>query len=153
MFFVRTHKDHIVASTFTCSLNSCSSAKLSECACNPSYMRDPQPFLYFPQHNTQCEKLFTSNNHSDFFFNSSDLYHLHRRLPKSLSYAANINRNFLTHPVNFYDNRVTNYCSLNKNLLRPSKSDPEGLARQYLWFYRRPLIRNIQVIEQITTTV
>lgn len=81
-------------------------------------------------------------------------------LRKSLSYAANID-----HPYNYHRNYVNtcnrpdchfSYSSLprvKKSILRPSKSVPEGLARyEYCRNYRRP-IRNIQVIEQITTSV
>lgn len=80
--------------------------------------------------------------------------------PKSLSYAANID-----HYRHHHHRSISNLCNrqdcsypslptVKEGNLRPSKSVPEGLARwDYFRCYRRPVVRNIQVIEQITTSV
>lgn len=78
-----------------------------------------------------------------------------RYLPKSLSYAANIERS--PHPGPKYtesDFARYNHVLHARNNLRPSKSFPEGLGRwDHYGSYRRPYVRNVQVIEQITTSV
>lgn len=98
--------------------------------------------------------------------------HLQNGLPKSLSFAAPLDYqhegNYVScmseEPNCIYScMRSPYHCRHAYNRgLRPSKSVPEGLARcDATWTRggscrsscRRPIIRNVQVIEQITTSV
>lgn len=83
----------------------------------------------------------------------------HHRLPKSISYAANMDYSGWGPPVRCISRdadclKYAPMCHRTRPILRPSKSVPEGLARWEHWgSCRRPNIRNVQVIEQITTSV
>ncbi|XP_017775060.1 PREDICTED: monocarboxylate transporter 2-like [Nicrophorus vespilloides] len=80
-------------------------------------------------------------------------------LPKSLSYAANIECPPTTYYIHDYQQQQQQQQHpAYRNLLRPSKSVPEGLARTDYYYHhhhhrRPPAVRNVQVIEQITTSV
>ncbi|XP_044253099.1 monocarboxylate transporter 12-like isoform X2 [Tribolium madens] len=158
MFLVGTRKDHINSNTNNCNLNGCNITNLNECACNLALnynnicTSDLQPYNFCRQSGNHYERLFNYGqmDRSDFHRHSLR----HHYLPKSLSYAANIDRSpYHQYPVHYHDYvRLTNPRT--RNMLRPSKSVPEGLARwDYCGSYRRPIIRNVQVIEQITTSV
>ncbi|XP_074040042.1 monocarboxylate transporter 2 isoform X2 [Leptinotarsa decemlineata] len=174
MFLVGTRKDHnpIVASNSNnCNMNNCSitNLNLNECVCplgpyNPIYTSDTPPCTFYRQGINQYQRIF-ANGHDNFERAS---FHRHcykpkrdfhyQYLPKSISYAANIDRSAY-HPHSACGKQdVIRYSSLPRvktgSALRPSKSMPEGLARwEYCRTHRRPIIRNIQVIEQITTSV
>ncbi|KAJ8959186.1 hypothetical protein NQ318_022447 [Aromia moschata] len=171
MFLVGTRKDHnpiMVTASNNCNLNSCAIANLNDCVCplgpyNPIYAPDLHPsYPFYRAGSNQYERIFT--NYSDHFDRSSCNRQSYRHkpepsvqyLPKSLSYAANIDHS------NYYPQRPNSHQEYvrytipraNRTALRPSKSVPEGLARwEYCSSYRRPVVRNIQVIEQITTSV
>ncbi|XP_015838286.1 monocarboxylate transporter 12 isoform X2 [Tribolium castaneum] len=158
MFLVGTRKDHINSNTNNCNLNGCNIANLNECACNLALnynnicTPDLQPYNFCRQSANHYERLFNYGHMDRSDFHRHSLRHHY--LPKSLSYAANIDRSpYHQYPVHYHDYvRLTNPKS--RNMLRPSKSVPEGLARwDYCGSYRRPIIRNVQVIEQITTSV
>lgn len=164
MFLVGTRKDHINNSNTN--LNTCNLTNLNDCACNLSVNYnnicagvDLQPCNFYPRHpvGSHYERLYNCNldrGAADFQRRSlrHSVQHTPTRLymPKSLSYAANIDRSPYQYPVHCRDYLRMSHPKP-RNMLRPSKSVPEGLAR---WeHYRRPIIRNVQVIEQITTSV
>ncbi|XP_018574164.1 monocarboxylate transporter 2-like [Anoplophora glabripennis] len=169
MFLVGTRKDHnpmINSNANNCNLNSCTIANLNlnDCVCplgpyNPVYTPELPPYTFYRQGSNHYERIFT--NYSDHFDKSNLHRHSYRHkmehsphcLPKSLSYAANIDRPPYQHPKGMCNQDYIRYTlpRSKRGVLRPSKSVPEGLAR---WDYcRRPIVRNIQVIEQITTSV
>lgn len=170
MFLVGTRKEHqpiLNSNSMNCNLNNCTIANINDCICslgpyNPVYTPDIPPYNFYRPSNNHYERIFpTCTEHCDK--NSLHRHSFrHRRephhqyLPKSLSYAANINHSPYYTP-NTYRQDCIRYASLpraKKGVLRPSKSVPEGLARwEYCRGYRRPIVRNIQVIEQITTSV
>ncbi|KAJ8964978.1 hypothetical protein NQ317_006384 [Molorchus minor] len=172
MFLVGTRKDHnsvISTPTTNCNLNNCAIANLNlnDCVCplgpyNPIFTSDLHSYPFYRTGSNHYERIFT--NYNDHF-DKSNLRHsymhklepIHHYLPKSMSYAANMD-----HPMyHYYQQRPASHQDYvrytlprkNRPVLRPSKSVPEGLARwQYCPSYRRP-VRNIQVVEQITTSV
>ncbi|RZB40804.1 monocarboxylate transporter 2, partial [Asbolus verrucosus] len=164
MFLVGTRKDHINSNTNNCNLNSCNIANLNECACNLAInynnicTPDLQPYTFCRQGSNHYDRLFNYSHMDRSDFHRHSFRHSvpppHHYLPKSLSYAANIDRSPYQYPVHYHDYvRMTNPRPY-RNILRPSKSVPEGLARwEHCGSYRRPIIRNVQVIEQITTSV
>lgn len=175
MFLVGTRKDHNInininsnsnSNTNNCNLNGCNIANLNECACNLAInynnicAPDLQPYNFCRQGSNHYERLYNYNHIQDRpdlhrqSFRHSTLPRNHHYLPKSLSYAANIDRSPYQYPVYYHDYiRMPNPKPVRNNL-RPSKSVPEGLARwEHCGSYRRPVIRNVQVIEQITTSV
>lgn len=171
MFLVGTRKDHTINTTpNNCNLNNCTINNLNECICpyNNLYTPDLPPYNFYRQGSNHYERIFSSNY--DQTFDRSSLHrhsfrkpehHAHiQYLPKSLSYAANIDHtgypyHHHKHAHNHHPDYIR-YVHLprTRSILRPSKSVPEGLARwdQY-GSYRRPVVRNVQVIEQITTSV
>ncbi|KAG5889109.1 hypothetical protein JTB14_003912 [Gonioctena quinquepunctata] len=175
MFLVGTRKDHtpiLNSNSNNCNLNNCSitNLNLNDCVCplgpyNPIYTSDVPPYSFCRQGSNHYERLFAncnghfdkSNFHRHSFRTRRDIHH--QCLPKSLSYAANIDRSPYHPRAGMCGKQdVIKYASLPRVKrganLRPSKSVPEGLARwDYCRTYRRPIIRNIQVIEQITTSV
>lgn len=153
---------------------------VTECACpvitpslNPIFTQSPYPCM----RDLNSYGLYRQNSHHyERVFNYNDLpctldrnsVHRHsyrltrdsprRYLPKSISYAANMNYTgcpqvrCVTRDADFL--RYTPVCTRIRPNLRPSKSVPEGLARYDNYgSYRRPHYRNVQVIEQITTSV
>lgn len=167
MFLVGTRKDHnpMLTNATSCSLANCAIANLNmnECVCplgpyNPIYTPELPQYPFCRQGSNQYERIFSNYaNHFDktnFHRHSyrHKLDHTPRYLPKSLSYAANIDRSPY-HSKGACNQHDYVRCTLprsNRAALRPSKSVPEGLAR---WDYCRRPVRNIQVIEQITTSV
>ncbi|CAH0564315.1 unnamed protein product [Brassicogethes aeneus] len=174
MFLVGTRKDHQPSTpTNNCNLNSCTISNLNNCACpyNNIYTHDLPPYNFYRHGSNHYERIFTSSNYNSFdknsfhrnsFRNLKPDHHPHhiQYLPKSLSYAANIDQSAYTHNRHIHSHQpdYIRYAQLPprppRSILRPSKSVPEGLARwDYYGSYRRPVIRNVQVIEQITTSV
>ncbi|CAH1377000.1 unnamed protein product [Tenebrio molitor] len=164
MFLVGTRKDHINSNTNSCNLNNCTIANLNECVCNLAInynnvcTPDLQPYNFCRQSNNHYERLFNFNHMDRTDFHRHSFRHsmqpTHHYLPKSLSYAANIDRSPYQYPVHYHDYVRMTTPRPSRNALRPSKSVPEGLARwEHCGSYRRPIIRNVQVIEQITTSV
>lgn len=170
MFLVGTRKEHnsmINSNANNCNLNNCTIANLNlnDCVCplgpyNPIYAPELPLYPFYRQGSNHYERIFT--NYSDHFDKSNLHRHSYRHkidhsprcLTKSLSYAANIDRTSYQHLKGVCNQPDYVRCTLprsKRGVLRPSKSVPEGLAR---WDYcRRPIVRNIQVIEQITTSV
>lgn len=172
MFLVGTRKEHSVNGTANCNLNNCTIANLNECVCplaGPYYTSELPPYTFYRQGSNHYERIFP-------IYNQFDKQNAHRHsyrqkmmnntspqcLTKSLSYAANIDRS-VYQPQFRHNHSYQDFCRFNsmprtgtnRGALRPSKSVPEGLAR---WEYcgshhRRPIIRNVHVIEQITTSV
>lgn len=183
MFLVGTRKDLSLQSSpagNNCNLNNCNMANMNDCVCNLTYngiCGAPPPELiqynFCRQGSNHYERIFTNyddyHNKSNFSTPHHSIRHSYRHqkpepeihyIPKSLSYAANIDHsNYHTpkhHPQMQHD--PVRFSSLprpqHRGILRPSKSVPEGLSRwEYCGSYRRPLVRNVQVIEQITTSV
>lgn len=149
---------------------------VQECACPiiPSpypCMREINPYGLYRQGSHHYERVFNydcfdrNSLHRHSYKMQRENFPTHQYLPKSISYAANMeysgyptvrcisrDADFMKYPV----------CRAQRSTLRPSKSVPEGLARwdysgysgPHSWgSYRRPNIRNVQVIEQITTSV
>nr|CAH7727754.1 unnamed protein product [Callosobruchus chinensis] len=173
MFLVGTRKDHNpIMNSPGGNLNSChvASLNLNDCVCplgayTPVYTSDLAPYPY-------CRQTAAANHYERIFSTGCDRQNLrrhsyrckdpptphHHYLPKSMSCAANMDY------TPYYSHHIPPPCTRDyivysslprpnkKGVLRPSKSLPEGLARwEYCRGYRRP--RNIQVIEQITTSV
>jgi hypothetical protein len=73
-------------------------------------------------------------------------------LPKSMSFATTLDL-----PLGcISEEALPDSLMMDYNLrpLRPSKSVPEGLATRHEWLqYRRPAVRQVTVIEQMTTSV
>ncbi|XP_057668640.1 monocarboxylate transporter 2-like [Diorhabda carinulata] len=170
MFLVGTRKDHhhiVNSNSNNCNLNNCTIANLNDCVCtigpyNPIYTPDINPYNFYRHGSNHYERIFS--NCSDHFDKTVYRHSFRQRrdphiqyLPKSLSYAANINHSPHYAPNACNKQECIRYASLprmKKNVLRPSKSVPEGLARcEYYRTCRRPIVRNVQVIEQITTSV
>ncbi|CAG9815882.1 unnamed protein product [Phaedon cochleariae] len=177
MFLVGTRKDHtsILNSHSNSNLNNCSVTNLNlmnDCACplvpyNGLYTPQKPSYQFCRQGSNNYERIFA--NYHDHFdkANYHRLSYRHKKdtpyqhhLPKSISYAANIDRSAYHPQLSSLCNKQDHirYSSLPRMkrgaTLRPSKSVPEGLARwEYCRTYRRPTIRNIQVIEQMTTSV
>ncbi|XP_063916201.1 monocarboxylate transporter 2-like isoform X2 [Zophobas morio] len=160
MFFVGTRKDHANNSISNCNINN-----LNECACNLAvnfnncYITDIQPYKFHRQSSSYYEKFLNYSymdeaEHQRHSLRRS-LQSMNCYLPKSYSYAANIDRSPQQQPLHYYEYMKISNNASKKSVLRPSKSVPEGLAqREYCSFYmRRPTFRNVQVIEQITTSV
>ncbi|KAH1015963.1 hypothetical protein HUJ04_007262 [Dendroctonus ponderosae] len=180
MFLVGTRKEPLnfqTSPTNNCNLNNCAVTNINDCVCsvgayNGMCAADPELLQYnFCRPITNhYERIFT--NYDDFH-NKPNLNIPHRHsyrqkpehrmhyLPKSLSYAANIDHSAYhtpKHHVPINQHDPGRFSSLpraqHRGILRPSKSVPEGLSRwDYCGSYRRPLVRNVQVIEQITTSV
>lgn len=153
---------------------------VTECACpvitpnlNPIFtqspypcIRDMNPYGLYRQNSHHYERVFNYNDSLPCFDRNSVHRHSyrlardsprHHYLPKSISYAANMD--YMGCPQVRYVSRDADFLKYapvcrSRPTLRPSKSVPEGLARwdQY-GSYRRPHVRNVQVIEQITTSV
>ena len=148
-----------VANVNNCNYNV---ANLNECICPLGsyatiFAHEMSPYNIYRQAANNYERIFSnceplSRNNFQGHSCRHKRDHPVRYLPKSLSYAANIERSF----PKCVDGDFLKYNTLVpvKNSLRPSKSFPEGLGRwdQY-GSYRRPIVRNVQVIEQITTSV
>lgn len=133
-----------------------------------------------PNHYERVMNQYNNHNHHSSFINRNphhrhsfkiirepNQYHYNRDgLHKSLSYAAHMNYpdgpamvipqssvHCITDQADFMN------CNqyFKPQQLRSSKSVPEGLATRWdnhHWAnYKRPIIRNVQVIEQITTSV
>lgn len=160
MFLVGTKKEH-VNNISNCNLTNCN-ANMNECVCNFNTAYGPEviaPCPLYRQGSTHYERVFPAYDHLDRNSLHRHSYKCRREfvphyLPKSLSYAANIE--YSGHPnvkCISHGSDMGAYKHLHHNL-RPSRSVPEGLAR---WGHygscRRPIIRNVQVIEQITTSV
>lgn len=157
MFLVGTRKTPPVPATTTnnCNVNGCKFDAMSNCVC-PLV---PYNNIYTPDaaaYGCRYDRIFPPNFEKSDVCRHSFKHKGEQRpvryLPKSLSYAANIDYSTLPHryPVHHEHLRCGGAVG-RKNLLRPSKSEPEGLAR---WeYYRKPVIKNVQVIEQITTSV
>ncbi|XP_076275366.1 monocarboxylate transporter 2-like [Rhynchophorus ferrugineus] len=173
MFLVGSRKDHnsLQASPANCNINN-----LHECVCNLGAYNGicvaaPEiiPYNFCRQGSNHYERIFTN---CEDLHNKSSLNNFHRHsyrqkpeptiqyMPKSLSYAANIDHSAYHTPKHHAHNHqdIVRFSSLprphQRGILRPSKSFPEGLARwEYCGSYRRPIVRNVQVIEQITTSV
>lgn len=154
MFLVGTRKKQNVPAPTTnnCGLNPCKFDAISNCVCplvpyNNIYAPDACGYRY-PNH---YERIFENMDKCRRSFRHKSEQHV-RYMPKSLSYAANIDYSNYPHRYPVHHERFS--CTgvgPRRNLLRPSKSEPEGLAR---WeYYRKPVIKNVQVIEQITTSV
>ncbi|KAJ8983576.1 hypothetical protein NQ317_006623 [Molorchus minor] len=156
MFLVGTGKDHnsvISAPTSNCNLNNCAIANLNlnDCVCplgpyNRFFTSDLHSYPFYKTGSNHYERIFTNYNGH---FDKSNLRHsymhklepIHHYLPKRMNYCR-----FLGITLGIHFPRK------NRPVLRPSKSVPEGLARwQYCPSYGRP-VRNIQVVEQITTS-
>ncbi|GLV34501.1 hypothetical protein CBL_09749 [Carabus blaptoides fortunei] len=130
-------------------------------------VRDVNPYGLYRQGSHQYERVFVPCNDVPNCFDRGTVhrhsYRVRREptppfLPKSLSYAANMD--YSGHPTVRCITRDADFLKYSPHYrprptLRPSKSVPEGLARwNYNWdAYRRPVRRNVQVIEQITTSV
>lgn len=174
MFLVGTKKDHIPQSNCNSNINNLSNLNnyninnLNECICplgpyTNIYGHELNPYNLYRQGSNHYERIFTNYDQ----FDRSNLHrHSYRHkldhappqyLPKSLSYAANIEHSNHASLRNLHQDDFVRYNRVlqnRNNNLRPSKSYPEGLARcDYYGSYRRPIIRNVQVIEQITTSV
>lgn len=168
MFLVGSKKDHNLPQiNCNSNLSNYNLANLNECICplgpyTNIFGHEMGPYNLYRQGSNNYERVFTNY---DQFDRTSLHRHSYRHkmdqpppqyLPKSLSYAANIEHS--NHPSlkNLHQDDFVRYNRVvqSRNNLRPSKSYPEGLARfdQY-GSYRRPVIRNVQVIEQITTSV
>lgn len=102
------------------------------------------------------------HRHSFKIYREPNQYRQRDGLHKSISYAAHMN--FPDPPVHCITDQADfmNCTQYYKPTLRSSKSVPEGLQTGTRWdqphysnwgSYRRPIIRNVQVIEQITTSV
>ncbi|KAF5291585.1 hypothetical protein FQR65_LT01898 [Abscondita terminalis] len=161
MFLVGTKKEH-VNSISNCNLTNCNT-NMNECICNFNNLYAPEmiaPCNMYRQGSAHYERVFPTYDHLDRNSFHRHSYKCRREpvahyLPKSLSYAANIeysgqqNLKCISRNSDF-----GSYKHIHHNNLRPSRSVPEGLAR---WGHygscRRPIIRNVQVIEQITTSV
>ncbi|XP_050298344.1 monocarboxylate transporter 2-like [Anthonomus grandis grandis] len=193
MFLVGTKKEPISLqpspAANNCNLNNCAVANLNECVCSAATYNgvcaatpELMPYRFCRQGSNHYERVFA--NYDDCHSKGSLLGTPHRHsyrpkpgpeihyLPKSLSYAANIDHSVYHTPsksqhhvpvlanVNNGSSHqdLVRFSSLprpqHRGILRPSKSVPEGLSRwEYCGSYRRPIVRNVQVIEQITTSV
>lgn len=178
MFLVGTKKDQTVVQNNcapivqNCNMNNYNISSLNECICpggpyNPIFSHDMNPYnMYRPTTNhyervcPTYEPFERSNFHRHSYRHKMD-HPPPQYLPKSLSYAANIE--YSAHPnykhvhhddFSRYNHVVHSSVNNSRNNLRHSRSVPEGLARyDYYGSYKRPIIRNVQVIEQITTSV
>ncbi|XP_031354318.1 monocarboxylate transporter 2-like isoform X2 [Photinus pyralis] len=159
MFLVGTKSEHVNSISSNCDLNC--KANMNQCICGLNNS-------YAPELITPCNLYRQNSRHYERVFPTYDFdrHSLHRHsykclneptphyLPKSLSYAANIEYSGRSNVKCISRNSDAGvYRHINQNL-RPTRSVPEGLARwSHHGSYRRPVIRNLQVIEQITTSV
>ncbi|GJQ80008.1 hypothetical protein Trydic_g9481 [Trypoxylus dichotomus] len=168
LFLVGNKKDPI-AMTNTNVVTNCNYnvPNLNECICplgayGNIYAHEISPYNIYRPPGNHYERIFAnyepiSRNslHRHSYKHKLEHQQPMRYLPKSLSYAANIERS--PHPGPKYaesDFVKYNHVLHARNNLRPSKSFPEGLGRwDHYGSYRRPYVRNVQVIEQITTSV
>nr|XP_022921215.1 monocarboxylate transporter 2-like [Onthophagus taurus] len=135
-------------------LNNLNTLNLNECICslaNFNHFNHINP--YNLSYNNHYEQIFDEKLHRSSL--KRKLSHKNKEfLKKSRSYAANMER-FGPHDPNI--GGFLKYNVVNRNNLRPSKSFPEGLGRNEYFYgsfrHQRPLVRNVQVIEQITTSV
>ncbi|XP_025837038.1 monocarboxylate transporter 2-like [Agrilus planipennis] len=141
------------------------SPKMNECICNLNnhYITEVPYNVYRPPPLNQYEQFLPSYDHLDrsSFCRHSSMKHRYDRpvvrhcLPKSQSYVANIHHS--AHPSMICLNRspgVTYPHKYSHGNLRATRSVPEGLARwSHYGSCRRPIIRDVHVIEQITTSV
>ncbi|KAK5641908.1 hypothetical protein RI129_010455 [Pyrocoelia pectoralis] len=158
--FVSTILEH-VNSLSNCNLTNCNT-NMNECICNFNNSYVPEiitPCNLYRQNNAHCERVFPTYDHFDrqsLHRHSYKCRHepVPQYLPKSLSYAANIEYSGHSNVKCISRNSdVGMYKQMHHNL-RPTRSVPEGLARwSHYGSCRRPVIRNVQVIEQITTSV
>lgn len=180
MFLVGTRKEQPLSLQPSPSTNyNCTAANMNECACKMGmYPPELLQYNFCPRaSNTgnHYEKIFANNQNSIDYDKAAIPNQFHRcpsyrqkhpervihYLPKSLSYAANIDLPHGYHGIRHghsHGDPDLRFSSLprphRRGILRPSKSVPEGLSRwEYCGSYRRPLVRNVQVIEQITTSV
>lgn len=173
MFLVGTKKEHGVNQNNcnsimpNCNLNNYILPNLNECICpggpyNAIFTHDINPYnIYRAAPANHYERIFA--NYEPFekgnFHRHSYRHKIDRPpqyLPKSLSYAANIEHsNYPSLRRIHHDDFIKyNHVMHRRNNLRPSKSVPEGLARyDFYGSYRRPVVRDVHVIEQITTSV
>ncbi|XP_060522678.1 monocarboxylate transporter 2-like [Cylas formicarius] len=175
MFLVGTKKDHAAMSNGSgtnCNLNNCTVASLHDCVCTlrnyngVCQAADITPYSFCKQGSNHYERVFTNYEPQQHLDRANFHRHSYRQkpeptihyLPKSQSYAANIDHSAYVQPRHLYNHHdLVRYSTLprtpHKGVLRPSKSVPEGLARrEYYGSCRRP-VRNVQIIEQITTSV
>lgn len=160
MFLVGTKKEH-ASNMSNCNVNNYN-ANLNECICNFNNPYGSQILAscnLYKDEAEHYERSFPTYNCLDRDAPRRHSYKCRHNfvphyIPKSLSYAANIEhsgRSNLKYGSHYFD---MGPCKHSHNNLRPTRSVPEGLAR---WArhgsYRRPVIRNVQVIEQITTSV
>ncbi|XP_066139576.1 monocarboxylate transporter 2-like isoform X1 [Euwallacea fornicatus] len=183
MFLVGSRKEHLslqASPANNCNLNNCTITNMNDCVCSVGAYNGictaPPELLQYNfcrQGSNHYERIFANNYedcHNKSNFSTPHHRHSYRQakpdniiyLPKSLSYAANIDHSAYHTPKHHIasgsHHDLVRFSSLprphQRGILRPSKSVPEGLSRwEYCGSYRRPLIRNVQVIEQITTSV
>lgn len=167
MFLVGTKKTQnteeasVVLKTSNQNLSKCNFEPTSDCVCplmqyNIYLSDEPSLNYYNCNTNHHYERILTKYKNFENFYvrqpwQESDHYHL----PKSLSYVANIG--YKAHPRRYsvhQNDEHLRYDIAAKNILRRSKSIPLELARRDRYGSNRRLaVKDVQVIEQITTSV
>lgn len=169
MFLVGTKKEQQMISNNGCKVNA-----IGGCVCpyNGLYPAEVVPYGLCRRGSNHYERVFSDCERRQSYRHRTD--HAPQYLPKSLSYAANIDQGTYPHRCadlksnepkrkkvfcrhHHYQSPGLSRCNSvmhTRDNLRPSKSVPEGLARWECYgSCRRPIVRNVQVIEQITTSV